>query len=352
MRKYAFLCIWSCKMIGLQITEKGKLTKINKMELCDSVQTSKVKILKVLITHEDLQTLNGDDDAIYPVIPGRVAIGQISDSNESAYLTRGTKVYICPINSCGKCTECLSDNDEGCLDFKIAGKNVNGYLRDFAVVDNRDMHALPPTVSDNDVLLLDYISLALSAIEKLKIQKGEHVAVIGGGILGTILSLLIIYYQAVPILIDNNRENLSRAASAGIYYNLFSDNKLEKEVSDLTGAHMAQKVVYISDSNINTDLALKLASHNAQIGFVGFSSPSLKVNFCTAMKKQLRFVCVTNGYGMCEQAINILANKALDLSVFHFPSAKFDNCENEIKKSAAELQEGNSDVSPIIIDMM
>ena len=73
---------------------------------------------------------------------------------------------------------------------------------------------------------------------------GKTVAVIGGGTIGLLLSMLIIYYQGVPILIDGDQKNLDKARLAGIYYNLISDNKLEKEVSELTGAHMAQKVVY------------------------------------------------------------------------------------------------------------
>ena len=32
-------------MIGLQITEQGKITKVNKMEMCESVDNSKVKYL-------------------------------------------------------------------------------------------------------------------------------------------------------------------------------------------------------------------------------------------------------------------------------------------------------------------
>lgn len=340
-------------MIAIQTAQDGKLTRINKMELCDNVDTSKVKILKVLVTPEDFDTLaGGAADCVYPVIPGRVAIGQISDASESAYLTRGTKVYISPVNSCGNCPECLSDNEVDCANFEIAGKNVNGYLRDFAVVDNKDMHALPPTVSDNDALLIDYLAISLAAMEKLEIKKGEHVAVIGGGILGTIMSLLIIYYQAVPILIDNNSENLTRAKAAGVYYNYFSDNKLEREVAERTGAHMAQKVVYISDSNINTDLAIKLSAYNAKIGFVGFTTPSLKVNFSAAMKKQLQFVCVTNGFGMEEQAINILANKVLDFSCFAFQSVKFENSENELRKAAFEQHNSITRIPPVIVDMM
>ena len=80
-------------MIGLVSSKDGKLTKINKMELCDNVDTSKVKILKVLVTPEDLDTVNGTSDAEYPVIPGRVAIGQISDASETAYLTASSAAH-------------------------------------------------------------------------------------------------------------------------------------------------------------------------------------------------------------------------------------------------------------------
>lgn len=339
-------------MIGLQVTAQGKITKVNRMEIVENVDTSKVKILSVLMTPEDFQTINGDETAIYPVIPGRIAIGQISDANPNAYLSKGTRVYINPTAACGECFNCLAGRDENCCDFKIAGKNTNGYLRDFAVVNNRQMYFLPPSVKDNEALLIDYIALSLSTIDKLDIKKGEHVAVIGGGIIGLLISLLIIYYQGVPILIDGNDKNLEKAKNAGVYYNLFSDNKVESEVSELTGAHMAQKVIYIAYSNINTDLALKLASNNAKIGVVGFSSPNLKVNFRLAMAKQLEFCCITNGYGYTEKAINMIANKAINLNMFSFDKLKYDSSESEIKKRAKALKDNGEGVMPLLVDMM
>ena len=339
-------------MIGLQITEQGKITKVNKMEMCESVDTSKVKVTKVLLTPEDVFTLFGDEQVNYPIIPGHIGLGQVSDASEGAYNIKGTRVYVNPVKSCGVCVECLSDREERCSNFKRAGKDVDGFLRDFAVVKNNDLYALPTSVKDSDALLIDYIALAISAIDKLNIIKGEHVAVIGGGIIGTIVALLIIYYQGVPILIDSNHEHLDRARNAGIYYNLFSDNKVEKEVSELTGAHMTQKVVYVADSNINTDLAIKLAAHSAKVGFVGFSAPSLKVNFSLAMRKQLEFVCVTNGYGFTEQAINVIANKVVDLSIFKFQQIKYEDCEQFFKKLTKDHKDAPQDFMPVIVDMM
>ena len=138
----------------------------------------------------------------------------------------------------------------------------------------------------------------------------------------------------------------------GIYaYNLV-DNKLEKEVLELTGAHMAQKVIYVADSNINTDVALKLASNNAQVGFVGFSSPNLKVNFNLAMKKQLSFSCITSGYGYTEQAINMMTNKAIDLSIFEFATVKYENCTAKIKEIAKNPDHLNDESSLLLVDMM
>lgn len=339
-------------MIGLQVSEKGKLTKINKMEICDNAESSKVKITKVMLTPEDFQTIAGDEDVTLPVIPGRIAIGQITDASDSAYLTKGTRVYLGSVENCGSCAECLEGEPEKCENQKIAGKTADGFLRDFAVVDNNILFALPATVKDDDALFIDYVALSLAIIDKLDIKKGEHVAVIGGGLIGTILSSLIIYYQSVPILIDSKQENLERAKLSGIYYNLFSDNKLEKEVSLLTGARMAQKVVYVTDSNINTDVALKIAAHNARIGFAGFSNPNLRVNFHFAMQKQLNFECITSGYGFTEQAINLIANKAVDFSNFKFSSIKYEGCEQDVKKIIDENKDSLSTVSPLIVDMM
>lgn len=339
-------------MLGLQFTQQGKITEVNKMEICESVDSSKVKITKVLLTPEDFATLLGDDNVNYPIIPGRIAIGQISDASDYAYLEKGTRVFINPVAPCGECVECLSNNQESCCSFRRAGKEANGFLRDFAVVDNSRLFFLPSTVKDSDAILIDHISLALSAIDKLNISKGEHVAVIGGGYIGLLISMLIIYYQGVPILIDGKEGNLERARLAGVYYNLFSDNRLEKEVSELTGAHMAQKVIYVTDSNINTDVALKLASHNAKVGFVGFSSPNLKVNFNLAMKKQLEFCCITNGYGYTEKAINMLANKTVDLNIFKINTVKYENCALEIKAIAKAIKEGTEETGLILIDMM
>ncbi len=343
-------------MEGLQITAKGVVSPIEKKELFEGKDSVKVRVTKTLLTQEDFQTFC-EDTKNYPIIPGRTAIGKIIETFEikgsgvDVYKTdakanakykkdgtkdnevktdsngfaRGMNVLLHSVYNCNKCFECSQGNSKHCRAFNIAGKNVDGFLRDFAIVDKSHLSILPPSVSEFDALFIDYVAACVQVVDSINLQKGEHVAIVGGDVLGNILAQLIIYYQGVPILVDSNEKNLQLAKDAGIYYVLFADNRLEKNVAELTGARMAGKVVYMTGANLNTDIALRLAGHNATICLAGFGAPSIRVNFNTALTKSLQFNCVTNGFGNYDTAINIMANKVIDTSIFKIKSVRTED---------------------------
>lgn len=326
-------------MDGIQITDKKTLEAITKKELFDSVDSAKIKLTKTLLIREDFNTLKGDARAVYPVIPGRIGVGKVVETcgDEIFGIERGVRVFPHPEVACGKCYECINGNFASCSAFNVAGKNVDGFLRDFAIFPDDAISILPPTVSDYDALFIDHVALCDNIIDAIGLKKGEHVVIVGGDALGIILAQLVIYYQGVPILVDNNDNNIITAKNAGVYYTLFADNKIEKNVTELTGARMAKKVVYMTGSNLNTDIALRLSGHNATVCFAGFGSPSIKVNFNVALLKQLEFKCVTTGYGNIESAINILANKAVDTGVFSIQQVKKGAAMEKIKEMSESL---------------
>ena len=339
-------------MDGIQITDKHKLEVVSKKEHFDNVNSVKVKITKALMLPEDFATLSGDPQAVYPVIPARVGIGKITETcGEETYgIERGVRVFPHPEIACGKCYECLKGDDTHCSSFLTAGKTADGFLRDFAVFANDDISILPPVVTDNDALFIDHVALADKIIDALDLQKGEHVVIVGGDVCGIILAQLVIYHQGIPILVDNNDNNIITAKNSGLYYTLFADNKIDKNVADLTGARLAKKVVYMTGSNLNTDIALKLAGSNATVCFAGFGTPGIKVNFSSALVKQLNFKCVNNGYGNIDSAINLIANKAVDISVF-----KIQQIKREAAREVIVEKEKSADFSAcgkmLIIDV-
>lgn len=340
-------------MIGWQINEKGDITKINGVEMLDDVDSVKVKITATLITEEDIALFSGEGKAAtLPLIPGRMAVGQISElGSDSAYLQRGVKVYISPIYECGECYHCINGKPEECYDFRIAGLNGDGFLRDFAVVKMKDVHPLPANVKEKDAIYLDYVSLALSVIDKLEIEKGQHVAIFGSSVFASILAQLIIYYQGVPVVIGDNDEELLLARKSGVYYTIKVSPRTEKEVSAITGGRMAGKIVYLTRSGISVDLATKIAAPSAKIAFAGFSYPNVKVPLNVALRKQLTCLCVTNGYGNEEPAINILANKAIDLANYSLPATKMDDIEANIRSMQDDFK-NKRPVKNLLVNML
>lgn len=321
-------------MEGLQITAPGVISTTEKKEIFENDSSVKVKITKTLLIQEDFVTFCGDHRVNYPIIPGRVGIGKVietSQGNDFGF-ERGMSVFIHPVTNCNKCFECAKGDFKRCASFNVAGKNVDGFLRDFAICDNEYVSILPSSVDETSALFLDHVAISDRIVDAINLQKGEHVVIVGGDVLGIILAQLIIYYQGVPILVDNNNKNLELAKNAGVYYTLFADNKIEKSVAELTGARLSSKVVYMTGANLNTDIALKLAGNNATICLAGFGCPNIRVNFNTALLKQLNFNCVTNGFGRYDSAINVLANKAIDTSVFNIKTVKSEQTISAINE--------------------
>lgn len=342
-------------MDGIQVTEKHKLETISKKEFFNSVDSVKIKISKALLLPEDFETLAGDNNVTYPIIPARIGVGKIVETclEQTNDMTRGTRVFPHPEIACGKCYECAKGKDDLCSSLQIAGKTCDGFLRDFAVFSASDVSILSSNtqtqdgkpliidnsslnnkITDTQALFIDHVALCSKIIDAIDLKKGEHVVIVGGDVCGIILAQLVIYYQGIPILVDNNENNLELAKNCGLYYTLFSYTGVDKNVAELTGARLAKKVVYMTGSNLNTDIALKLAGYNATVCFAGFGTPGIRVNFSPAIVKQLNFTCVNNGYGYIDSAINLIVTGAVDTSCFNIPVVKKDQAKEKIEKIA------------------
>ena len=66
-----------------------------------------------------------------------------------------------------------------------------------------------------------------------------------------------------------------------------------------------------------------------------------------------RAICfgVTNGFGNSESAINMLANKAVDLSNYAVRTVKFNEAENIFADMAQEYKQ-NKTVNPVIVNTL
>ena len=211
---------------------------------------------------------------------------------------------------------------------------------------------MPDSVSDDEAIFIDYIALALNIIDTLDIQKGDHVAVLGFNTLGNILCQLIMYYQGVPILVDSNEENIETAQKAGVYYVVKPDGNAIRRVAEITSGRMADKVVHTCDPAIESKFALLLAGYGCKISFAGFDcESSIRINLSYAMQKQLVIYSIKNGIGNTAAAINLIAQKALNLNDVPRKLCNFSEVPNVLAEQAL-LAEVEEKTLPILVNLM
>jgi len=325
-------------MKGWKIIKPLTIEEKDLIETVDNQSLSKVKITKALLTLSDVLRYNGDIET-EDVVLGSSGIGVVSDTTANLFgLEKGKHVYIEPNRECLKCHNCKSGNYNKCDDLLVAGEDFDGFLSDFISVDSGKLFILPDSVSDLEALFIIHISLAIAVVDKLGIQAGDYVAIVGANNFGNILAQLLIYYQAVPIVVTNNDEDYKIAKDSGIYYVLGQEDNWQKEVSAITSGRMTKSVVYISDCNISATKAFALAANNAGVAFTGVSYKNSPVPFSQAVKKQLDIRCINSGHGNTASSINLLANKVINLSHLKLDNSTYDLVPETLKKLSQTLE--------------
>ncbi len=291
----------------------------------------KVKVTKALLTESDVAVYTGATKVKAPFIPGRFAIGQVTEANDDSFIRKGERVYLAGVTE----DECAPDG------LRVAGETVDGFYRDFVLAGVDDVYPLPSSVSDEAAFLIDAIALAEHVVDEMHIDKGQHVLILGGGLYGNILCQILIYHRAVPILADNNAERLARAKRSGIYYTFPNDDTLKQNVLNVTGGKLADAAVYLAFANrCEPSVLFPLVKRDAYVAFCSLTNKSLHVNLEYALKNNITIKGFTESREFVSTAINLLANKAVNFAEFPFRSFREEELPEMLDKYAQLYSSG------------
>lgn len=341
-------------MKGYTITAPKNIELITKDSIPAPENYAKIRITKAGIHSFDIKLFKGNNLAKYPVIPSRQAAGVISEIAEDneKNLKKGDKVFINPHIPCKECFQCKMDDTNICSDMKIMGYNTDGFLLDFINVPISNLIKLPDQVSDSDAIFSDSISMGLQVLSALKIEKGDYIAIVGGNAFGNIVSQLVMYYQAVPVLIDENDVNIKKAKASGIYYIVSKDDDAHKIINQITGGRLAKYVVYISGSNYDLQKASELCTEGGTICLCNYAGTenNLTINLKDIIKRNLKILTFNNGFYQLQAALNILATKSITVSSLINETIKFNEIPKAFK-NYSELLEDDT-IFELIVDSL
>ena len=295
--------------------------------------TVKVKVTKALLTEADVQVYSGAIKVKSPFIPGRLAIGQVTEANEDSFIKKGERVYLAGVAE-----------DENAPDgLRIAGETVDGFYRDFVLAGVDNVYPLPSSVTDEAAFLVDAIALAEHVVDEMHISVGQHILILGGGLYANVLCQILIYHRAVPIMADNNAERLALAKKCGIYYTIPNDETLKYNVLRVTGGKMADGAVYLAYANrCEPSILFPLVKRDSYVAFCAPTCKSLPVNLEYALKNNVTIKGITESREFISTAINRLANKAVNYSAFPYTSVKEEELPKLMNKYATLLGSGGN----------
>lgn len=277
----------------------------------------KVKVTHLLISNFDALLFNGDVAAQYPKTIGRFAVGLITEVGEKCYgVKKGERVYLDSAKSCGVCLNCKSGKRDRCEDIQIAGRDFDGFMRDFVVCEYTDVSPLPDSVDNMHALCIEMVGIAENIYDKLKLSAGQRVAVVGLDTLGNIIAQVLQYHKVIPIVIDNNQENLDKAKKCGIYYAYPADDDIIENVMDATSGDLCDAAIYSASSRLPISLPSRIVGKKKSLIFSGFTSLHSAIDARDILEKDLTVFGVTSAANYTDSVINMLLHGAVNIDFF------------------------------------
>lgn len=295
---------------------KGVKNLVNEPQTvnCVSPTQVKVRVSHLLLTDYDEILYNGAIELNYPKIPGRAAVGIVTEVGENCYgVEKGMRVYLKPTRACGDCLPCKSGKAKECTSYLTAGKDFDGFMRDFVVCEYDDVAPLPDSVDDSLALCIESIGIAENIYDKLNLSAGQRVAVIGADFDGFITAQVLAYHKIVPVLIDNNPANLERAKNCGVHYSFAADDDLEQNLTGATSGNLCDAVIYCASSRLPLSLCSRMIGNGKVLVLSCNSTIAATLSANTVLEKNMTVIGVSNAYDYTDTVINMLIHGAVNI---------------------------------------
>lgn len=185
----------------------------------------------------------------------------------------GERVAVAPLVPCHNCNECRSGKPALCSRYSFIGSRQQGAMAEFVVVPARNV--VP--VGDLDLkvaALIEPLTVAIHAVDRVYFQPGQDAAVLGGGVIGLMSVITLRDRGARNItVVDINPWVLQMAKTFGATHTVQAAT--EDAVAHFRGIGAPALIVETAGAAATRKLALEVADKNGAVVFVGTPTTDL-----------------------------------------------------------------------------
>ncbi|MBN1847571.1 MAG: alcohol dehydrogenase catalytic domain-containing protein [Deltaproteobacteria bacterium] len=237
----------------------------------------KVQIKATGLCYSDMSIIQnkyvGRKPVPIPLILGHEGAGVVVKTGEAVRnVAVGDRVGMVPIEGCMVCSDCLSGNENMCMNWRHLGITYHGTFAEYTVTPAAKAHKIPDEVSFVDAACLEPIGLSARTFELVKFQLGDTVAIVGPGSLG------IFHLQAfkaagaakvIMIGLDQDKERFEVAKIIGADIVNGSKEDVVSRVFELTDGKGVDVAVETANSPAATRLAIDVTGNKGRVALFG-----------------------------------------------------------------------------------
>lgn len=128
----------------------------------------------------------------------------------------GMRVVAANSAPCDECYFCRRGKNNLCDGLKLLNGAYAEYIRIPAQIVKHNLYEIPQTLSFKAAALTEPLACAVHAYERLNIQSGDQVVILGCGIMGLLFSAVASHHGAHIIAIGRDEDKLAKARELGV----------------------------------------------------------------------------------------------------------------------------------------
>lgn len=245
-----------------------------------------------------------------PLIMGHEASGEILAVGPRVTRWKaGDRVTFDSTIYCGECAFCRNGQVNLCENRRVVGVapaeyRQHGAFAEKLTLPERILYALPDNLSFTEAAMVEPVSIAVHAVQRVKIASTDTAVVIGAGMIGLFVIQVLRWAGARQIIAVDLAENrLSLARELGATHTLKSDAcDVAAEVARLTGGRGADHAFEVVGASVTLNLAIASLRRGGSAVLVGNLAPKTDFPLQSVVTRELTLhgTCGSAGeYPLC-----------------------------------------------------
>jgi 2-desacetyl-2-hydroxyethyl bacteriochlorophyllide A dehydrogenase len=277
-----------------------------------------VRVESASLCGTDAHQYEGRVDTPFPRVPGHDFAGRVESVGEGVDPSLvGTAVAVKPSLPCSVCAACGAGRLADCTTKKLMGLWSDGCMTELVEVPEINLVPQPDGVEAWQASLLEPLAVGLNTVDRLHIQLGETVLVLGQGPIGLALTRLCALSGAGRLVVTDARDapfSVARQYGATDCINVTTTD-VKAAVAELTGGG-ADVVIETSGFPASSAIVLDVVRKEGKVAHIGWANDLPPLPVIPIMAKTLTIFGVggNGGRGQYERSLELVRSGRVDLT--------------------------------------